>query len=84
MPGNWFALWDQMVLGSQRSSEPWQAFNHPLSGQITYNASKSPNPHDLPRHLAVVLTDRITAGNMTVSGRHFLWPLSLPELDRRA
>lgn len=37
-----------------------------LSGQIIYDASKLPNPHDLPRHLAVVLTDRITAGNMTV------------------
>ena len=37
-----------------------------LSGQIIYDASKSLNPHDLPRHLAVVLTDRITAGNMTV------------------
>ncbi len=38
-----------------------------LSGQITYDAFKSPNPDDLPRHLAVVLTDRITAGNMTVA-----------------
>ena len=37
-----------------------------LSGQIIYDASKPPNPRDLPRHLAVVLTDRITAGNMTV------------------
>ena len=38
-----------------------------LSGQITYDALQSPNPDDLPRHLAVVLTDRITAGDMTVA-----------------
>ena len=56
----------------------------PLSGQITYKTSESQNPDDLPRQLAVVLTDRITAGNMTASGRNFLWPLSLSELDRPA
>ena len=39
----------------------------PLSGQITYETSESQNPDDLPRQLAVVLTDRITAGNMTVA-----------------
>src|SRR5687768_13771557 len=38
-----------------------------LSGQITYDTFKSPSPGDLPRHLAVVLTDRITAGEMTVA-----------------
>ena len=39
----------------------------PLSGQIAYKTSESQNPDDLPRHLAVVLTDRITAGNMTAA-----------------
>ena len=39
----------------------------PLSGQITYKTSESQDPDDLPRQLAVVLTDRITAGNMTAA-----------------
>jgi iron complex transport system ATP-binding protein len=38
-----------------------------LSGQIAYKTSASQNPYDLPRALAVVLTDRITAGNMTAA-----------------
>jgi iron complex transport system ATP-binding protein len=37
----------------------------PLSGQIAYKTSAVQNTDDLPRQLAVVLTDRITAGNMT-------------------
>jgi iron complex transport system ATP-binding protein len=39
----------------------------PLSGQITYKTSQSQNPDDLPLQLAVVLTDRITAANMTAA-----------------
>lgn len=37
-----------------------------LSGQIKYAADGGGVPSDLPQHVAVVLTDRVTAANMTV------------------
>lgn len=37
----------------------------PLSGKIQYGGKQVEDPNDLPQRLAVVLTDRITAVNMT-------------------
>ena len=39
--------------------------HNPLSGEVKYTGSLEARSVDLPRHLAVVLTDRISAINMT-------------------
>jgi iron complex transport system ATP-binding protein len=63
----------------------------PLSGAITYKTNETIltyGDRDLPQHLAVVLTDRITAVNMTVSelvsfGRYpyLSWSVTLTSKD---
>jgi iron complex transport system ATP-binding protein len=62
----------------------------PLSGEIRYDGIHIGDSVDLPQHLAVVLTDRITAINMTAFevvafGRYpyLRWDVKLSEKDKQ-
>jgi iron complex transport system ATP-binding protein len=87
--GDLVCFMGQNGVGKSTLIKTLAGLQRPLSGKISYKSLESQNHSDLPRSLAVVLTDRITAGNMTVSdlisfGRYpyLNWAASLRNDDK--
>jgi iron complex transport system ATP-binding protein len=65
--GDLVCFMGQNGVGKSTLIKTLAGLQRPLSGRISYKSLECNNQSELPRNLAVVLTDRITAGNMTVS-----------------
>ena len=66
-PGKLVCFMGQNGIGKSTLIRTLSGLQKPLSGEVRYKNSNLNNARaELPRHLAVVLTDRITAINMTV------------------
>lgn len=66
-PGQLVCFMGQNGIGKSTLIRTLSGLQKPISGEIMYQNSNLNNARtELPRHLAVVLTDRITAVNMTV------------------
>ena len=65
LPGKLTCFMGPNGIGKSTLIRTLSGLQNPMSGEIMYAGSRKGERVDLPRHLAVVLTDRISATNMT-------------------
>ncbi len=65
-PGQLVCFMGPNGIGKSTLIRTLSGLQRPLAGDIKYGSHSSVAPFQLPRHLSVVLTDRVTAVNMTV------------------